>query len=808
DLDGLATPSQATAVLAPRTALLTYDFGYVASVSPPASVGDTVWLDANRNGAQDTGENGIPGVTVTLLSSGGATVATATTDSDGKYLFTQLSGGSYSVSVSGLPGALVGTYDLDGTGSANRAGFTLATSQDRRDVDFGYAPALCSVGDTVWLDADGDGVQDANESGIPNATVTLLNAAGATVGASKFTNGVGQYLFQGLEAGAYSILVSGVDANLTQTYDLDGMGTANRASFTLTPGQNRVDVDFGYQLALGSVGDTVWLDGNLNGTQESDEDGIPGVTVALLNSSGATVATATTDASGKYLFSSLSAGSYSITVANLPANLTATYDLDGAGSADLAAFDLTPGQNRLDVDFGYGVVYRGSLGDRVWYDINRNGLQDTDEPGVGGVRVDLISGNAVIATTTTDASGGYLFSNLSLGGYRVKFHSTIGYQGFTAANQGSNDGDDSDASVSTGETATLTLTVENRDVATVDAGLTATPTLSLRKTANRAVAAPGDRIVYSYTVTNTGGVAVSDVTVTDDNATPSYDGDDFVVGTVAFLAPGASATLTKTVIPALTMTASNGTVAGFMTAETLPNGDVKATFVQSLAVVDNTYGSGSSDGYRGKSGKGHTFKDLINSDHAEFRFTNAAGAVVLDFYVDDLSVSNAAPSGYGTLGVLGGDGYMIKGSAANVVSCWTSAAANLNQSPAYHGYTTNSPLNDANWEVRSIYSVVVKAAAFGASGFGKVTCPDVHNSPAKIDTANLAPAPQNVTNTAVATARFGSYVLTTTSATATVAINGGAATGADTGDTDTGDSDTGDTNTETGKGKGKGKGKK
>jgi hypothetical protein len=449
---------------------------------------------------------------------------------------------------------------------------------------------------------------------------------------------------------------------------------------------------------------------------------------------------------------------------------------------------------------------KGSIGDRLWYDVNRNGIQDDGEPGVGGARVDLLSDGAAVATTTTDASGGYLFSDLTLGVYTVKFYSTAGYQGFTGADLGSDDEKDSDAAVSTGETTAITLTKTNKDVVSVDAGLTAVPSISLEKTADKTNAAPGDPIVYSYTVTNTGSVPVTDVTVTDDNATPDYSGDDFTVGTVASLAPGASATLTKSVIPALTMTASNGTVAGFMTAEALPNGDVKATFVQSLAVVDNTYGTGSAPGYRGGSGKGHTFKDLTNSDHAEFRFTNAAGAVVLDFYVDDLSVSSAAPSGYGTLGVLGGDGYMIKGSAANIVSCWTSAAANLNQSPAYHGYTTNSPLNDPNWEVRSIYSVVVKAEAFGASGFGKVTCPDVHNSPAKIDTANLAPAPQNVTNTAVATARFGSHVLATTSATATVAIDGGAAAGGDTGGTDTGGTDTGGTDTG-GAGNGKGKGK-
>jgi hypothetical protein len=58
-----------------------------------------VWLDANKNGVQDSGEAGVAGVTVKLLNAAGAEVATATTDANGNYLFQGLVPGNYSVKV-------------------------------------------------------------------------------------------------------------------------------------------------------------------------------------------------------------------------------------------------------------------------------------------------------------------------------------------------------------------------------------------------------------------------------------------------------------------------------------------------------------------------------------------------------------------------------------------------------------------------------------------------------------------------------------------------------------------------------------
>lgn len=85
-------------------------------------------------------------------------------------------------------------------------------------------------------------------------------------------------------------------------------------------------------------------------------------------------------------------------------------------------------------------VVSGSIGDRVWYDVNNDGVQDVGEPGIENVMVNLLdaSGNPIYVdsvtglvvastdpnatpyTATTDANGAYLFDNLPLTDYQVQ----------------------------------------------------------------------------------------------------------------------------------------------------------------------------------------------------------------------------------------------------------------------------------------------------------------------------------------------------------------------------------------------------
>jgi hypothetical protein len=107
------------------------------------------------------------------------------------------------------------------------------------------APApVGSIGDRVWSDTNNNGLQDSGDPGLTGWTVTLKNSGGSTV-ATAVTGANGAYSFGNLTAGTYTVCVA-IQANFTETFDLDGRSTANCATGVLTAGQNRTDFDFGY----------------------------------------------------------------------------------------------------------------------------------------------------------------------------------------------------------------------------------------------------------------------------------------------------------------------------------------------------------------------------------------------------------------------------------------------------------------------------------------------------------------------------------------------------------------------------------
>jgi hypothetical protein len=155
------------------------------------------------------------------------------------------------------------------------------------------------------------------------------------------------------------------------------------------------------------------------------------------------------------------------------------------------------------------------------------------------------------------------------------------------------------------------------------------------------------------------------------------------------------------------------------------------------AFVDNTYGK-NSIGWPHR--RGHTFdRDLTKSDHAEILMTDATGKVAVQFKLDYISPDPSQPSGWGSLGVKGGDGGMITGQAAWILQWNTSLSRNLNER-GYASYTVDSPSTDENytpdpaapgWDYRVVYEAWVDAAAFGSAGFGDANIEFVHASPSK-----------------------------------------------------------------------------
>ena len=426
---------------------LTTDFGYQGT----STIGDTVWWDLDGNGAIDVDEPGIPGVEVTLTYGGVDGIVgnaddlafTTTTDDTGAYTFTDLPAGNFEVTITdGVPAGMAPTSDEDGGDDETSRVTGLAVGDIHLTADFGYT-GTGSVGDFVWIDLDADGFQDVGEPGIPGVDVTLTwygvdntLGGGDDVVLTTTTDIDGNYLFPNLPAGGYDVAIetATLPAGVTQTYDDDGLTSPDASNLLLAAGENNRDQDFGYNGAA-SIGDTIWFDRDGDGSIGVDENGIGGVDVditwagpdGLFATADDEVFSTTTDINGVYLQTDLPPGNYTVALdtGTLPLGMAPIYDEDGTLDNE-TSFALADGEAHVTADFGYRGT--GSIGDFVWLDIDGDGVQDTDEPGIPAQTVELvwdgpdgIAGNAddQSYTTITDANGGYLFDNLPRGEYVV-----------------------------------------------------------------------------------------------------------------------------------------------------------------------------------------------------------------------------------------------------------------------------------------------------------------------------------------------------------------------------------------------------
>ncbi|MFC6146225.1 SdrD B-like domain-containing protein [Corynebacterium nasicanis] len=278
----------------------------------------------------------------------------------------------------------------------------------------GTSQACISVGTTVagtiWDDVSGEGNIGDAEPRLGDVKVALLDAAtgqpvrdrqGQPI--TALTDDQGNYLLTGVPPGNFT--VSFDPANLPEgewvnTFDIDGTDTPHVAAVTV--GTSKVEnVNFGVTQPA-TIGDFVWVDVNGNGVFEEGEKPLEGVTVRLLDATGAVLATTTTDVDGKYTFPGLTPGTYQVRF-DVPAGYAATTGPDSVG-ANPAAVKLEGRSSNLDQDLGLRGT--GVIGDTVFID-------DDSKAGIPGVTVTLLDaeGNTV-DEQITDADGKYRFTNL------------------------------------------------------------------------------------------------------------------------------------------------------------------------------------------------------------------------------------------------------------------------------------------------------------------------------------------------------------------------------------------------------------
>ena len=422
-----------------------------------------------------------------------------------------------------------------------------------------------SIGDYVWYDANYNGQQDAGELPAAGVKVTLKDKDGNVVGTTT-TDADGYYWFQNLtEKANYTLEFekpsgyswttqnSGADKS-----DSDVDPTTSTINFTAPTwvegvsknlgGHDKADdptLDAGLikPIPQVSVGDYVWKDTDNDGIQDSGEPGIKGVVLTIKDESGNAVTdvlghpvgSVTTDDNGYYLFPLLPVGhTYTVSIdtaasaaalaglAPTLANQGGDPAVDSSTGSATSVLMTTDGQKDLTLDFGF---YDApvSIGDYVWWDANRDGLQSATELPVAGVKVDLLdaTGAPTGRTTTTDGQGYYWFNNLVAGqNYILKFTAPDGSTWTTqnASNDTSNDPatdkTDSDVNPANGQIAfTAPASGSNAtganvtDNPTLDGGLVKYNLVLAKSLDTAGPFVPGQDVTFTLTPHNDGPVA-------------------------------------------------------------------------------------------------------------------------------------------------------------------------------------------------------------------------------------------------------------------------------------------------------------
>ncbi|WP_273567369.1 SdrD B-like domain-containing protein [Maribacter halichondriae] len=109
-----------------------------------------------------------------------------------------------------------------------------------------------------------------------------------------------------------------------------------------------------------------------------------------------------------------------------------------------------------------------TIGDFVWDDTNRNGIQDNNETGVDGLTVSLYDCNDTFVADMVTENGGFYSFDVCPGDYYIVFENVPAGYDFTSANAGNDDMMDSDAGAD-GKTPCFTIT--DTDNYSIDAGL-------------------------------------------------------------------------------------------------------------------------------------------------------------------------------------------------------------------------------------------------------------------------------------------------------------------------------------------------
>src|SRR5688572_29378349 len=247
-------------------------------------------------------------------------------------------------------------------------------------------PVPASISGVVFNDLDLSTIRNGTEPGISGVRVELYDSTGNTLIGSITTTAGGAYSFPNLPAGNYLVIETDLAGYVSTTPNTVPVTVGTGGSSTVNFGDYRLA-----NTSLSTILGTVYNDANGNGSLDSGEAALSGVTVELRNSASTVISTVTTNASGGYSFTNLPAGSYTVTETDLPGYISTTL-------------------NNVAVNLSAGTAATINFGDQT------SGAAQIADPAVTkfGSPNSAAVGNAVVYTITVGNNGNVSATNVVL----------------------------------------------------------------------------------------------------------------------------------------------------------------------------------------------------------------------------------------------------------------------------------------------------------------------------------------------------------------------------------------------------------
>jgi len=362
-----------------------------------------VWYDKDRDGVEDVTETTrVSGVTINLKDASGTVIATTTTDATGYYEFLDYKLGSYTVE------------EVQPLGYGSSTPDTIAVTLRRGgSINNNYGDTLSTIAGTVFSDEDVSLSENAGDIYLSGVTITLVctDAASMPVNLTMMTDANGNYKFEDLKSGVCTITETqpGLYGDSVDFVGSAGgtLGNDVISAITLPAGVDEINYDFS-DLYLEDILSHVWYDKDRDGVEDVTETTrISGVTINLKDSTGAVIATTTTDGTGYYEFLDYKLGSYTVEEVQ-PLGY-------GSSTANTIAVTLRRGGS---INNNYGETL-STIAGTVFADEDVSLTENAGDIYLSGVTITLECIDAasmpVILSQATDANGNYLFEELKSG---------------------------------------------------------------------------------------------------------------------------------------------------------------------------------------------------------------------------------------------------------------------------------------------------------------------------------------------------------------------------------------------------------